>query len=168
MPRESACHLVAKKGAGGLRAELLSWEAGKEERRRTEPLTHRICCFARITKDGQKCPGVERLSAPFSPQLPLCLALCSQEMQSQSSVCAVNTIKWKPLEMSKGKLDNMCFDAGIWSLKVKKDRESYQKPACALLWFALASCKWTFESSSLKSMCLAFLRHRQIFHILLD
>lgn len=22
--------------------------------------------------------------------------------------------------MSKGKLDNMCFDAGIWSLKVKK------------------------------------------------
>lgn len=46
--------------------------------------------------------------------------------------------------MSKGKLDNMCFDAGIWSLKVKKDQGRYQKPACALLWFALAFCKCTY------------------------
>lgn len=31
MPRESACPLVARKGAGGLRAGRLSWKAGREE-----------------------------------------------------------------------------------------------------------------------------------------
>lgn len=42
--------------------------------------------------------------------------------------------------MSKGKLDNLGFDAGIWSLKVKKDQGSYQKLASALLRFTLAFC----------------------------
>lgn len=32
----------------------------------------------------------------------------------------MNTIKQKHLEMSKGKLDNLSLDAGIWSLKVKE------------------------------------------------
>lgn len=51
-------------------------------------------------------------------------------MESQSSVCTVNTIKGKPLEMSKGKLDNMCFDAGIWSLKVKKTGKTSEVCLC--------------------------------------
>lgn len=32
--------------------------------------------------------------------------------------------------MSKGKLDNMCFDAGIWSLKVKKTGKTSEVCIC--------------------------------------
>lgn len=56
----------------------------------------------------------------FQPTACALSAQFSLEKQSQSSVCTVNTIKRKPLEMSKGKLDNLCLDAGIWSLKVKE------------------------------------------------
>lgn len=98
----------------------------------------------------------------FQPTAHALSARFSLKKQSQSSVCTVNTIKQKPLEMSKGKLDNLCLDAGIWSLKVKETGQTPEVRAARPPFGTLASCHGVFAHSPLKSVCLVFLKYHQI------
>lgn len=99
----------------------------------------------------------------FQLQLGLCLALFSLEKQSQSNVCTVNTIKLKSLEMSKAKLDNMCFDAEIWSLKVKKTVRTAEVCICFAPVQHISILLTCLRKFSLKSVCSVFLKYHHPF-----
>ena len=100
--------------AGGLGTRVGG--QGKEERR------------------GESGPSVASLRMVRNAlELKGCLLLSAPQVFSspQRSSHNVTTIKRKPLEISKGKLDNMCFDAGIWSLKVKETGKTSEVCICS-------------------------------------